>query len=205
MSERQDDLHEAYQLVRDFNRSEKERHEKIYGKKNAAERCRLQVGDSVYLKSGEKKTGLDRDHLKGLDVIEEVVSNENVKLKMGTSEDSRRHPVVHVNCLKPDKADNLEKVSSDVIKVLDKMRTRNDKGWLETKYFVELENGETLWLDDTHVSLSLLEKFKSSWQKSRFRRVCKYAENIRSEAMDSLLEIWTPIFRLFVRLREDST
>ena len=100
-------------------------------------------------------------HWKGPYVIEEVVSNENVKLKM---RDSRRYLVVHINRLKPDKADNLDEVSSDVIKVLDKMRTRNDKGRLETKYFVELKNGETLWLDDTHthVSLSLLEEFNSN-------------------------------------------
>ena len=145
--------------MRNLNRGEKERHKEIYDKKNAAERCRFQVGDSVYLKSGEKKIGLDRDHWKGPYVIEEVVSNENVKLKM---RDSRRYPVVHINRLKPDKADNLDKVSSDVIKVLDKMRTRNDKGRLETKYFVELKNGETLWLDDTHVSLSLLDEFNSN-------------------------------------------
>ena len=51
LSERQDNLREAYQLVRDLNRCEKERHKVMYDKKNAAKRSRFQVGDSVYLKS----------------------------------------------------------------------------------------------------------------------------------------------------------
>jgi len=32
------------------------------------------------------------------------------------------------------------------------MRTRNEKGRLETKYFVELNNGETTWISDDFVS-----------------------------------------------------
>ncbi len=109
--------------------------------------------DSVYLKAGEKKSGLHKDYWEGPYVIEKVISKEYVKSKMNSS---RRNPMVHVNWLKPDKADNLEKISSDVKEILDKMRTRNNRVWLETKYFVLLKTRESLWVEDTHLPKDLL-------------------------------------------------
>ena len=58
--------------------------------------------------------------------------------------DSERHAVVNINRLKPDKSDKITEVKNLVTKVLDKMRTKNEKGRLETKYFVQLETGEAL-------------------------------------------------------------
>ena len=57
--------------------------------------------------------------------------------------DSRKHRIVNVNRLKVDKSDNLRELSKSVKRILDKMRTRTEKGRLETKFFVQLENCET--------------------------------------------------------------
>jgi len=40
------------------------------------------------------------------------------------------------------------------------MRTRNEKGRLETKCFVELHTCETTWISDDFVSAQLLQEFK---------------------------------------------
>ena len=87
----------------------------------------------------------------------EVISNENVKLDMP---DSNRHPVVHINRLKKNNADDPTEVSKSIRKVLDKIRTRNEKGRLEAKYFVELDNVETTWIADDFVDSRLLTDFK---------------------------------------------
>eukprot|EP00794_Sanderia_malayensis_P010573 gene10573-11695_t len=156
VTERQNNLRQAYELVRELNQTERDRHKAIYDKKHTAEECEFKAGDSVYLKAGEKKTGLDRNHWEGPYIVEKIISKENVKLQMGNS---RRHPVVHVNRLKPDKADNPEKVCEEVVEIMDKMRSRNDKGRLETKYFVLLRSGESLWMDDAHLPNELLETY----------------------------------------------
>ena len=67
--------------------------------------------------------------------------------------------MVNVNRLKPDKSDKLIEVNKLVTKVLDKMRTRNEKGRLETKYFVQLETGEALWVSDDFIDQKLIEEF----------------------------------------------
>ena len=111
--------------MRDLNRKEKNRHKVIYDEKHKAEPSRFTVGDSVYLKAGEKKSGLDREHWMGPFTVEEIISEENVRLNMGNS---KRHPVVNVNRLKIDEADNLKRITESVTRILDKMRTRNEKG-----------------------------------------------------------------------------
>ena len=118
---------------------EKNKHKVIYDEKYKAEPSRFTVGDSVYLKAGEKKSGLDRGRWMGPFTVEEILSEENVKLTMGNS---KRHPVVNVNRLKIDEADNLKRITESVIRILDKIRTRNEKARLESKYFVELKNGK---------------------------------------------------------------
>ena len=81
---------------------------------------------------------------------------ENVCLQMTGS---KRNPVVHVNYLKRDKSDPVNKMKPFFfVKVLDKMRTRNDKGGLETRHFVELDDGTTLWCADEGVLEGLLEE-----------------------------------------------
>eukprot|EP00795_Rhopilema_esculentum_P017524 gene17524-9148_t len=157
LNERNNSLRQAYAIVRNLNRKERERHKTAYDKKYNVEQAEFKIGDSVYLKAGERKTGLDRNHWLGPYRVTEVVSKENVKLDMP---DSNRHPVVNVNRLKRDKADDPVEMSKSIRKILDKMRTRNEKGRLETKYFVELANGETMWIADDHVSSHLLEDFK---------------------------------------------
>ena len=131
LSERMNNLRQAYRIVRDLNRKEKNRHKVIYDEKHKAEPSRFTVGDSVYLKAGEKKSGLDREHWMGPFTVEEILSEENVRLNMGNS---KRHPVVNVNRLKIDEADNLKRITESVTRILDKMRTRNEKGRLESCY-----------------------------------------------------------------------
>ena len=156
LSERINNLREAYQIVRKRNRKEKHRHKAEYDKKHHVEKCSFRKGDLVYLKAGEKKSGLDASHWLGPYEIVEVISEENVKLKMN---DSKRHPVVNVNRLKVDKSDNLRELSKSVKRILDKMRTRTEKGRLETKFFVQLENGETLWISDDFIDPHLIMDF----------------------------------------------
>ena len=74
--------------------------------------------------------------------------------------DLNRHPVVNINRLKKDNADDPVEICKSIRTVLDKMRTRNEKGRLETKYFVELHNGKTTWIADNFVSAELLKDFK---------------------------------------------
>ena len=110
-----------------------------------------------YLKAVERNTGLDRNHWFGPYRVIEVISNENIELDMP---DSNRHPIVHINRLKKNNADDPIDVSTSIRNVLDKMRTQNEKGRLETKYFVELDNGETAWIADDVVDSRLLTDFK---------------------------------------------
>ena len=65
-----------------------------YDKKHHVEKCNFRKGDLVYLKASEKRSGLDASHWLGPYEIVEVISEENVKLKMN---DSKRYPVVNVN------------------------------------------------------------------------------------------------------------
>eukprot|EP00794_Sanderia_malayensis_P015609 gene15609-17181_t len=95
------------------------------------ETASFKVNDSVHVKAGEQKSGLDCNHWLGPYQVIEIVSQENVKLNMGNP---RRYPIVNVNRLKLDKSDNLEAVSKSVERMLDKTRTRNEKGRSETKY-----------------------------------------------------------------------
>ena len=74
--------------------------------------------------------------------------------------DSNRHPVVNINRLKNDNADDPVEICKSIRTVLEKMRTRNKKGRLETKYSVEVHNGETTWIADEFVSAELLKDFK---------------------------------------------
>ena len=67
---------------------------------------------------------------------------------------------MNINRLKRKIADDPVEISKSIRKILVKMRTRNGKGRLETKYFVELANGETMWIADDHISSHLLEDFK---------------------------------------------
>ena len=153
LSERINNLRQAYRVVRDLNRKEKNRHKVIYDEKHKAEPSRFTAGDSVYLKAGEKKSGLDREHWMGPFTVEEILSEENVRLNMGNS---KRHPVVNVNRLKTDEADNLKTITESVTRILDKMRTRNEKGRIESKYFVELKNEETVWIADDFLTPELI-------------------------------------------------
>ena len=73
--------------------------------------------------------------------------------------DSQKNPVVHVNHLKRDKADQPYRIKPSVVRVLDKMRTRNAKGRLDTRYFVEMNNGTMLWTSYDSVPDTLLEEF----------------------------------------------
>ena len=75
--------------------------------------------------------------------------------------DSKRHPVVNVNRLKLDKSDKLMEGSKSIKKVLDKLRRRNEKGRLETKYFVQLDTGETMWISDNFIDQTLIEEFNA--------------------------------------------
>ena len=75
--------------------------------------------------------------------------------------DSKRHPVVNVNRLKLDRSVKLMEVSKSIKKVLDKMRTRNEKGRLETTYFVQLDTGETMWISDNSIDQKLIEEFNA--------------------------------------------
>lgn len=133
------------------------RHKTAYDKKCKTQQTELKSGDSVYLRAGERKTGLDRDHWYGPYQVEGVISNENVRLHMPGS---NRHPVVNVNHLQRNKADDPIETSKSIRTVLDKMRNRNEKVRLETKYFVELENGETTWIADDFVDVQLSKDFE---------------------------------------------
>ena len=103
------------------------------------------------MKVCERVTELDKEHWKG----SQIVSPENVRLRMP---DSRKNPVVHVSHLKRDKTDQPYRVKPSVVKVLDKMSTRNAKGRLDSRYFVELNDGTTLWCTDEGVPEGLLQE-----------------------------------------------
>ena len=74
----------------------------------------FKIGDTVYLKVGKPKSGLDCTHWLG---PYKVASKENVKLKI---HDSKRHPVVNINRLKLNKSDKLMEVSKSIKRYLTK-------------------------------------------------------------------------------------
>ena len=148
-------LRKAYTLVRKLNKTEKDRKKVRFDKKSIVPD--FKVGESVFMKVCERVIGLDKEHWKGPYPVEEIVSPENMRLHMP---DSWKNPLVHVNHLKRDKADQPCRIKPSVVRVLDKMRTRNAKGRLDTRYFVELNDGTTnLWTSDDSVPDTLLEEF----------------------------------------------
>ena len=62
VTERDNSLREAHEIVRDLNKKERERHKTAYDQKYKVQRSEFKIGDSVYLKAGKLKTGLDRNH-----------------------------------------------------------------------------------------------------------------------------------------------
>ena len=161
VNERENALREAYTLVRELNHKEKERQKKAHDKRVTAENHRYSVGDMVYLKNHDKRqsTGLNLQHWLGPYKIQRVISSENVELDL---KDSRRNRIVHVDQLKRCTMEQIDKVKDRVRTVLDKMRQRNQKGRLETKFFVELDDGETLWVPSESVADRLIEEFEQS-------------------------------------------
>ena len=145
---RNNSLRQACAIIRNLNMKEREKHKSAYDKRYNTQLAEFKIGDSVYLKSGERKMGLDRNHWFGPYCMIEVLSKENVKLDMPNS---KRHPIVHINHLKKNYAANPIEVSKSIQKVLDKMCTQNEKGRLEIKYFMELDNGETTWIADDFI------------------------------------------------------
>ena len=67
--------------------------------------------------------------------------------------------MVHVNHLKRDKTDQPYRIKPSVVRALDRVHTKNAKGRLDTRYFVELNDGTTLWTSDDSVPDMLLEEF----------------------------------------------
>ena len=65
---------------------------------------KMQAGDIAYRRASEKKSGLDCVHWLGPYEIVEIVSNENVRLKMS---DSKRHSVVNINRLQPGESEKI--------------------------------------------------------------------------------------------------
>ncbi len=57
------------------------------------------------------------------------------------------------------KADEIDGNPDDIVKVMDKMRTRLPGQRLVTRYFVEFANGNTQWVDADFVPDALLENF----------------------------------------------
>ena len=161
VNERENALREAYTVVRELNRKEKERQKAVYDKRVAAEDHQYSVGDMVYLKNNDKRqtTGLDMQHWLGPYRIHRIISAENVELDL---KDSRRNRIVHVDQLKMCTVKQQADIQDRIRTVLDKMRQRNQKGRLETKYFVELDNEETLWVSSECVANSLIERFEQS-------------------------------------------
>ena len=41
------------------------------------------------------------------------------------------------------------------------MRTRHEKGRLETNYFVQLETGETMWISDNFIDQKVIDEFNA--------------------------------------------
>ena len=115
-----------------MNKTEKDRQKVRFDKKSMVPD--FKVGEPVFMKVCERVTGLHKEHWKGPYLVEEIVSPENVRLQMS---DARKNPVVHVNHLKRDTADQPYTIKPSIVRVLDKMRTRNAKGRLDTRYFVE--------------------------------------------------------------------
>ena len=122
---------------------------------------RNSVGDMVHLKNNDKRqtTGLDLQHWLGPYRVHRVISAENVELDLKAS---RRNRIVHVDQLKMCTLEQQADVQDRIRIVLDKMRQRNQKGRLETEYFVELDNEETLWVSSGCVANSLIEEFEQS-------------------------------------------
>ena len=161
VNDRENTLREAYTVVRELNRKEKERQKAAYDTKVAARDHQYSVGDMVYLKNNDKKqsTGLNLEHWLGPYKVQRVISSQNVELDL---KDSRRNRIVHVDQLKRCTEEQKEDIQNRVKTVLDKMRQRNQKSRLETKYFVELDNEETLWVSSECVPNKLIEEFEQS-------------------------------------------
>ena len=119
VTERNNSLRQDYEIVRDLNKKERESHKTACDQKYKAQRAEFKIGDSVYLKVGERKTGLHRNYWFGPYQVVELISNENVKLDMPNS---NRHPIVNINRLKKNKADDPAELSKSIRTVLDKMR-----------------------------------------------------------------------------------
>ena len=107
----------------------------------------MQQDDYVWLREGDidSKRPLDRVRWTGPYKIEQVLSEQNLKLSLPNKD--KRHPiVVHVNRTKRDKAVTKEDIGGRVIKVIDKTKVRSLNGRLVNKSFIELKGGFTIWV-----------------------------------------------------------
>ena len=84
----------------------------------------------------------------------QVVGENNVDLAVG-------RVIKRVNIEQIKNGEEIEGNPSDIIKVMDKMRSRIPGQRLKTRYFLEFSNGNTQWLDSDFIRDRLLEDFNA--------------------------------------------
>ena len=90
----------------------------------------------------------------------QVICDNNVKLDL---EGSKRNPVVNVEHLKPFTG-LLANEGKNIVKIVDKLRrSRNfDTKRLESRYFVEFNDGQTEWVPTDVVPTELCTEFEQN-------------------------------------------
>ena len=155
IKEMQNERRIAYETIKDLTSKEQQRQKKLHDKN--LRKIQLQVGDRVWLRDYIVKKGTSKKFhqpWKGPYEISQVVGENNVDLRMGKK-------IKRVNIEQIKKAEEIEGNPSDIVKVMDKMRTRIPGQRLVTRYFVEFSNGITQWVDSDYVPDGLLEDYNA--------------------------------------------
>ncbi len=139
--------------------SEEQTRQKKHHDRNLPAAVKVNVGEKVWLRDFIiKKETSKKFHQpwKGPYEVVKIVGENNLEINLGGT---KRVKTKRVNLEHVKKADEIDGNPDDIVKVMDKMRTRLPGQRLVTRYFVEFANGNTQWVDADFVPDALLENF----------------------------------------------
>ena len=152
----QNERQQAYATVKDLVAREQKR-QKEHHDENIKE-IQIKTGDKVWIRDFIIKRGTSKKFhqpWKGPFEISKVVGRNNADIICGGK-------IKRVNLEQIKLAREIDGNPDEIVKVHDKLRSRNPGQRLVTRYFVEFNDGHTQWVDPEFVPDKLLEEFNTS-------------------------------------------
>ena len=155
----QNERQQAYATVKDLVAKEQKR-QKDRHDENIKE-VDIQIGDKVWIRDFIIKKGTSKKFhqpWKGPFEVAKVLGRNNAEIILGDKKKrTKRVNLEHVKL-----ARDIDGKPDEIVKVHDKLRSRNPGQRLTTRYFVEFYDGHTQWVDPEFVPDKLLEEFNAN-------------------------------------------